>query len=71
MSTDMGTAIFGAWSCTVRLVVADDRVLDYATADLINLLGRVDAAASRFRARLRADPGQRPAPADPSRCRAC
>jgi FAD:protein FMN transferase len=46
----MGTAIFGAWSCTVRLVVADERILDFATIDLVNLLGRVDAAASRFRA---------------------
>ncbi len=44
----LGTAIFGAWSCTVRVVV-DERVLDLATTDLINLLGRVDAAASRFR----------------------
>jgi thiamine biosynthesis lipoprotein len=43
------TAIFGAWSCTVRLVVGDERVLDFATSDLVNLLGRVDAAASRFR----------------------
>jgi thiamine biosynthesis lipoprotein len=49
MST-MATATFGAWSCTVRLVVVDERVLDYATTDLVNLLGRVDAAASRFRA---------------------
>jgi FAD:protein FMN transferase len=46
---ELPTAIFGAWSCTVRLVVADERVLDPATADLVNLLGRVDAAASRFR----------------------
>ena len=39
-----------AWSCTVRLVVEDDRVLDAAAADLHTLLRRVDEAASRFRA---------------------
>ena len=39
-----------AWSCTVRLVVDDPRTLAAATADLIALLDRVDAAASRFRA---------------------
>jgi thiamine biosynthesis lipoprotein len=38
-----------AWSCTVRLVVDDERALRPATADLIALLARVDAAASRFR----------------------
>ena len=44
------TAVAAAWSCTVRLVVADERVLRRATEDLIALLARVDAAASRFRA---------------------
>lgn len=39
-----------AWSCTVRLVVDDARVLDAAAADLHTLLKRVDEAASRFRA---------------------
>ncbi len=38
-----------AWSCTVRLVVEDDRALGAATADLTALLDRVDLAASRFR----------------------
>ena len=50
MTTELGTATFGAWSSTVRLVVADARVLDFATTDLVNLMARVDAAASRFRA---------------------
>jgi thiamine biosynthesis lipoprotein len=50
VNANLATATFGAWSCTVRLVVADERVLDYATTDLVNLLGRVEAAASRFRA---------------------
>lgn len=45
-ATHTGTA----WSCTVRLVVEDDTVLSPATADLHALLGRVDRAASRFRA---------------------
>jgi thiamine biosynthesis lipoprotein len=44
------THVGSAWSCTVRLVVEDDRVLAAATADLYGLLERVDAAASRFRA---------------------
>ncbi|SHH19729.1 thiamine biosynthesis lipoprotein [Jatrophihabitans endophyticus] len=39
-----------AWSCAVRLVVTDDRVLDRAARDLVALLDRVDRAASRFRA---------------------
>jgi thiamine biosynthesis lipoprotein len=38
-----------AWSCTVRLVVADDHVLTHAVQDLTALLDRVDLAASRFR----------------------
>jgi thiamine biosynthesis lipoprotein len=45
-----GSSLFGAWSCTMRLVVADDRILAAATADLVGLLDRVDHAASRFRA---------------------
>ena len=44
------THVTAAWSCTVRLVVADERVLRPATEDLVALLARVDAAASRFRA---------------------
>ena len=44
------THVGRAWSCTVRLVVEDDRVLDAAAADLHTLLDRVDDAASRFRA---------------------
>ena len=43
------THVGSAWSCTVRLVVEDDRALAPATADLYALLDRVDAAASRFR----------------------
>ncbi len=39
-----------AWSCTVRLVVDDDRVIAPAAADLTALLDRVDRVASRFRA---------------------
>ena len=39
-----------AWSCVVRLVVDDERVLAAASADLEALLDRVDRAASRFRA---------------------
>lgn len=45
----MSTRTWSAWSCTVRLVVEDDRVLDAAAADLQSLLAQVDAAASRFR----------------------
>ncbi len=44
------THVGRAWSCTVRLVVDDARVLDAAAADLHTLLERVDDAASRFRA---------------------
>jgi thiamine biosynthesis lipoprotein len=44
------TRVTRAWSCTVRLVVEDARVLDAAAADLQTLLARVDEAASRFRA---------------------
>jgi thiamine biosynthesis lipoprotein len=42
-------ATFRTWSCTVRLVVEDDRALAPATAQLAGLLDRVDRAASRFR----------------------
>jgi thiamine biosynthesis lipoprotein len=44
------THVGRAWSCTVRLVVDDDRALRPAAADLQALLSNVDAAASRFRA---------------------
>ncbi len=43
------TYVGRAWSCTVRLVVEDERVLEPAAADLHALLERVDQAASRFR----------------------
>lgn len=43
------TATLQAWSCTMRLVVADARALRPAAADLTALLARVDAQASRFR----------------------
>jgi thiamine biosynthesis lipoprotein len=39
----------GAWSCTVRLVVEDERALRPAGLDLIALLDRIDRVASRFR----------------------
>ncbi len=38
-----------AWSCSVRLVVGERRVLPAAVADLRALLERVDHAVSRFR----------------------
>jgi FAD:protein FMN transferase len=44
------TYVGSAWSCTVRLVVEDERALRPATQDLTALLARIDAAASRFRA---------------------
>ena len=43
------TWVGSAWSCTIRLVVGDDRALRPATVDLLGLLDRVEAAASRFR----------------------
>jgi thiamine biosynthesis lipoprotein len=43
------TYVGSAWSCTVRLVVEDERVLRRAIQDLIAILARVDAVASRFR----------------------
>jgi thiamine biosynthesis lipoprotein len=47
----MSAAYVGqAWSCRVRLMVEDDRALTPATEDLVALLARVDAVASRFRA---------------------
>ena len=45
----MSARTFRAWSCTIRLVLADDRHLDAAAADLADLLDRVDRAVSRFR----------------------
>ena len=46
------TATFAtrAWSCSIRLVVDDPRLLQPAAADLVALLDRVDRVASRFRA---------------------
>jgi thiamine biosynthesis lipoprotein len=44
------TFVGSAWSCTVRLVVEDDRVLNRAAADLMTLLDKVDRSVSRFRA---------------------
>jgi FAD:protein FMN transferase len=44
-----GSYVGSAWSCTVRLVVDDQRVLRPATEDFLTLLARVDAVASRFR----------------------
>jgi thiamine biosynthesis lipoprotein len=43
------THVGRAWSCSVRLVVEDERALEPATADLHTLLAKVDDAASRFR----------------------
>ncbi len=43
------TYLAQAWSCTVRLVVDDPRVLPSASTDLMSLLARVDVVASRFR----------------------
>jgi thiamine biosynthesis lipoprotein len=37
-----------AWSCSVRLLI-DAKVMDQASADLVDLLAEVDRAASRFR----------------------
>ena len=45
-----GTRNWSAWSCTVRLVIEDERHLDAACAELAAILDRVDMAASRFRA---------------------
>jgi FAD:protein FMN transferase len=42
------TAIWSDWSCTVRLVVTDVRVLERATTDVITLMNQVERAASRF-----------------------
>lgn len=44
-----GTFVGSAWSCTVRLVVDDERALRRAADDLLALLDRVDRVASRFR----------------------
>jgi thiamine biosynthesis lipoprotein len=43
------TYVTRTWSCTVRLVVDDPRVLRQAAADLDALLDSVDRVASRFR----------------------
>lgn len=45
------TAAFttSAWSCTMRVVVENDRAITAAADDLIALLDRVDRAVSRFR----------------------
>ena len=40
---------FRDWSCTMRLVVDDERALRPAAEDLVALLARVDQLASRFR----------------------
>jgi len=44
------TATWQDWSCLVRLVVTDPAALEPAAAELATLMGRVAAAASRFRA---------------------
>jgi thiamine biosynthesis lipoprotein len=43
------TATWSDWSCLVRVVVADPEVLEPAVADVVRLMHRVEAAASRFR----------------------
>jgi thiamine biosynthesis lipoprotein len=43
------TFVGSAWSCTVRLVVDDERSLPHAAKDLMALLARIDVVASRFR----------------------
>jgi thiamine biosynthesis lipoprotein len=43
------TFVGSAWSCTVRLVIGDERALPHAAEDLMALLDRIDAVASRFR----------------------
>jgi FAD:protein FMN transferase len=50
MSAFANAHVMRAWSCTVRLVVDDGRVLAAAAGDLATLLARVDVVASRFRA---------------------
>jgi thiamine biosynthesis lipoprotein len=45
----LGVRSFPAWSCTMRLAVADPEVLGPASDDLIAMLDAVDAVASRFR----------------------
>ncbi len=46
----MNTYVTHTWSCTMRLVTADPRVLKRAAADFETLLAGVDRVASRFRA---------------------
>jgi thiamine biosynthesis lipoprotein len=48
-AADLPTVTWSAWSCTVRLVVSDETVLDEATDDVMTVMARVDSAASRFR----------------------
>ena len=50
MSAKSHTFTVRAWSCTMRLVIDDASALSAASADLVALLDRVDAVASRFRA---------------------
>jgi thiamine biosynthesis lipoprotein len=49
MSSTRRTYTGHAWSCTVRLIVDDERALPHAATDLMALLARIDAVASRFR----------------------
>lgn len=60
---------FDIWSTTATLLVTDPGVMDTAAARFTDVLDRVDAACSRFRAdseinRILADPG-RPGPLSP------
>jgi thiamine biosynthesis lipoprotein len=48
--TALPSAVWSDWSCLVRLIVSDRQVIDAASADLRRLMGRVERAASRFRA---------------------
>ncbi|MCW2602464.1 MAG: ApbE family lipoprotein, partial [Pseudonocardiales bacterium] len=41
--------VFSAWSCTVRVVVADPTAADSAEADVRELMAGIDREASRFR----------------------
>ena len=45
----LATTSWSAWSCSVRLTVADRSALAPAAMELVALLADVDAAASRFR----------------------
>ena len=46
----LATRTFTAWSCSMRISVADARALDSAVQDVRLLLDRVEMAGSRFRA---------------------